>query len=142
MKVLVYGVLMLFAVSSVNKCDKGIEGRTVSLNEQFELEVEKTVVVKSEKFGLTFTRLQESRCPKGTSCIRAGEARVNLQVTNSEGNTETLVLESKGNCERQDGSCGETKKVLGYSIQLINVNPYPGTADKSEKSRVVLSVTK
>lgn len=143
MKLLAYALLLVFAASGLNKCDSDVEGKKIDLNDQFELHVEKTAILKSEKLGLTFTSLQESRCPKGTSCIRAGEAKVNLQVTNAAGETQTLTLESKGNCEKQDGSCGQSKKILGYSIKLINVNPYPGSGEKSEEGpKAVLEVSK
>lgn len=133
MKLLAYGLLLVLATTGMKECNSDMSGEAVKLNEIFELELEKTAVIKGEKLGMTFTKNQESRCPLGVSCIRAGEARVSLQITNGAGDTETLTLEAKGNCEKEDGSCGEAKTALGYAVKLISLNPYPGSAAAKNK---------
>lgn len=120
-----------------------MEGQAVNLNETFELELDKTVVIKGEKMGITFSKKQEGRCPLEVNCIQAGEARATLQLTNGSG-TETLVLEAKGLCHKEDGSCGETKTAMGYSLKLISLSPYPGSeADNmKEPVKAILMVSK
>jgi hypothetical protein len=143
MKLLAYGLLIVLATNSMEKCNPEMEGQVVNMNETFELELDKAVGIKGEKLGITFTKAQEGRCPLEVNCIQAGEGRVTLQIANG-GGTETLVLEAKGLCHKEDGSCGETKTVMGYNVKLISLNPYPGSeaAKNKEVAKVTLMVSK
>lgn len=144
MKLLVYSLMLVLTMGGLKKCDKEIEGPSAKLSEAFELEIDKTILIRTEKIGITFSKNQESRCPVGVSCIRAGEAKASFQVTNNEGSSETVVLEMKGSCSETDGSCGESKTVMGYTIELITLNPYPGSdaAKRKDPLTAKLKVTK
>jgi len=143
MKLLAYGLLLVFTMSGMKKCDTPVDGKMVKLGDTFELKVDETIMIEGEKVGITFVKNQESRCPLNVNCMRAGEAKTTIKLTNESGSKE-VVLESKGNCQEMDGSCGEMKKSMGYSVKLINVSPYPGSdaANKKEAVTAKLQVTK
>ena len=81
----------------------------------------------------------ESRCPFNSACIRAGEAKANLEITTDQ--KAVLQLEVKGLCYERDGSCGEQKTLSNYRFQLLNIDPYPGkgnTAGAEKIARLVV----
>jgi len=141
MKLLAYGFLLVLAMSGMKKCDHDVEGHGAELNKAFDLELNKTMVIKDGKVGITFLSNKESRCPSGVNCMRAGEAKASFSFTDGK-NTEEIVLEAKGNCQKDDGSCGETKTSMGYKIKLISINPYPGTSEKGQVAKATLQVMK
>ncbi|MEO1514986.1 MAG: hypothetical protein AAFV95_08230 [Bacteroidota bacterium] len=81
---------------------------------------------------ILFEKLEESRCPKGISCIRAGEAIASMQVGQGD-KKESMTLESKGMCEQDNGKCGQSKSTGGLQYHLLNIYPYPGSGS-SEKT--------
>lgn len=143
MKLLVFGFLIILAMNGMDKCDQEMEGSMVNLDEAFELELNKAVVVKEAKIGITFSNMQEGRCPLEVSCIQAGVARITLQLSDGE-DTENLLLEAQGLCHEEDGSCGEAKSGMGYKVKLISVSPYPGSdaARNKEVVKATLVVSK
>lgn len=135
MKLLAYGMLLVLTMTSMKKCETPADGRMVSLEEIFEIGIEESVMIKGEKIGITFLMNKESRCPVDVNCIRTGEAKATFQLTDADG-TKDILLEAKGNCQEQDGSCGQSKSAKGYKVKLINVNPYPGTDAAKNKETV------
>ncbi len=135
MKLLAYGLLLVFAMSGMKKCDTPIDGKTVNAGDTFELKVDETVMIKGEKVGITYVKHQDSRCPLNVTCMQAGEARATIKLTDESGSKE-MILKSKGNCQEMDGSCGEMKTAMGYSVKLINVSPYPGSDAAKNKEAV------
>ncbi len=146
MKLLIYGVLLLFTLSGVQKCDEGggdVDGTKVKLGETFEIELNQTGVFVKEEMGITFVSNKESRCPEGVTCIVAGEAIGSFKLR-SDDSSNDLTLTAKGLCQKEDGSCGESKAMMGYTVKLISINPYPESADaKANKPlKAKLMVTK
>ena len=135
MKLLAYGLLLVFTMSGMKKCETPVDGKTVNLSETFELGLEESVMVKGEKIGITFLMNKESRCPENVNCMRAGEAKASFQLTDADG-TKDIMLEAQGNCQEQDGSCGESKTAKGYKVKLISISPYPGTDAAKNKDAV------
>jgi len=128
MKLLTYGFLLVLAMSTVEKCDKEIEGPSAKLNEAFALELDKTILIKEEKIGITFSGKKESRCPVNVNCMRAGEVIASFQVTDANGQTKEVSLELKDNCsEKGTAECGVSTTAMGYKINLMRVDPYPGS---------------
>lgn len=142
MKYLLFALLLIGTLLNADRCDKMEEKAddSVALATPFELELNKTVKISGEDFGVQFNELEESRCPMHTNCIRAGEAFATLAVISKSG-TQNVKLEVKAYCYEDDGTCGETKTVMGYKLKLLNIYPYPGSEDKGEK-RVKLVVEK
>lgn len=108
---------------------KGV-GFSSDLNEVFDIRYGTTVNIPSEHLSITFKKLREGRCPTGVQCVQAGEGVATFEVR-VDNQREDLVLSAKGLCEG-DGSCGESKVILNYTIELINLFPYPAEVLESE----------
>lgn len=59
--------------------------------------------------------IEDSRCPEGTQCIWAGNAKVKLVVNVNGGRAETIELNT--------GSGNTAAIVNGYSIELVSLTP-------------------
>ena len=102
--------------------------RLVSLNRQIEVKWGREYVLDS---GLSFTieDMNDSRCPKGARCFRAGEAMVWLRMksfdTEQTDTTENIKLSKPGT---------DARTYKEYRFELIDVLPYPDIATKYKKS--------
>jgi hypothetical protein len=144
MKILLYSFLLFFAANSLYNCEHGHEDHSDSkLGDTIDLPLNESVKFGSEKLEITLVSNADSRCPLNVNCIQAGKAKITLKLT-KDGKEEMLELESKGLCQAEDGSCGSTGSVNGYTVKLINVYPYP-TEPKTDDAKAVyakLIVTK
>ena len=81
------------------------------------------------------TIVSDSRCLVDANCIWAGNAEVGFSITHKK-ELEGVNLNTNPDTETK-------KSVFGFTFQLLNVNPYPGSkgADTAPKS-VDIVVTK
>lgn len=80
--------------------------------------VNKQKKFSKSKLTIKFVSLiEDSRCPQGTDCIWAGNAKVKIKVTGKKGKSETFEL----NTTLEPKSV----KFEGYEIKLVDVTPYP-----------------
>ena len=147
MKVMLFSLLIVFSVNSIDKCNHGDhedhDGDNYSnLGDKIDLPINESVMIKSENLKISFESMNDSRCPTGVNCIQAGKAKVTLKLSKDD-KVETLELEAKGLCESDDGSCGSEGKSSGYLVKLINVYPYPAEPknadDKPAFVRLIIS---
>lgn len=96
---------------------------------------------------LTFAEVEDSRCPEGVTCIRAGSAIVDLDLKNLDLKTASSFSESQrvtmclGDCITLTPRTGfreaDTAKVslagTTYTLILTEVLPYPNTSKPVEK---------
>ncbi len=61
--------------------------------------------------------IEDSRCPEGTNCIHAGNAKIQIKVSKRGGESKTFELNTNL------GPKGETFE--GYAINLVNLTPTP-----------------
>jgi hypothetical protein len=61
--------------------------------------------------------IEDSRCPKGTNCISAGNARIQVRVTDARGRSETFEMNT------HLGARGAS--FAGYAINLVSLDPHP-----------------
>jgi hypothetical protein len=114
--VLLCAVLLLSLFSIACAGHSASPGRT-PLGQSFELRAGSSAAVEGG-LQIVFERVpSDSRCPMDALCIRAGEARVALTVSQDGRNADRREL-------RTDGAASETT-YLGYSIKLIALAPYP-----------------
>lgn len=71
----------------------------------------------------TVTKIMDSRCPKGVTCIWAGTVNVELQL-----NDQAVVNLAIG---KQKDTVFNNRN---YSFTLVNVIPYPGSSSDEPKS--------
>lgn len=69
------------------------------------------------RLAIRVVSVEDSRCPIGTRCVWAGNAKVTITVTNARGAAQTFDL----NTNLQPKSI----RFAGYEIRLTDVNPRP-----------------
>jgi hypothetical protein len=69
------------------------------------------------RLAIKVVAVEDSRCPTGTQCVWAGNAKVRIRVTNARGATQAFDL----NTNLQPKSV----RFAGYEIRLTDVNPRP-----------------
>jgi hypothetical protein len=95
------------------------------LGDLLPLTIADRISIQSEKLILSIESVGESRCPLNVQCIQAGKAKVKLSVQ-KEDMVYFVDLTAKGNCQKTDGSCGDSSTVRGYKYTLMSLTPYPG----------------
>ena len=85
---LLAGLLVVLA----QNCDKkNANVKTYPFDEKISLKYNEQVYIGSKKLAITFKDIQDSRCPKDVTCIRAGEAKVFLEVRQQGSTAETCI---------------------------------------------------
>jgi hypothetical protein len=91
----------------------------VGLNQPFSLPLNARAMVKREGLRMEFLTVQEdSRCPTGLDCFWSGRAVV---VVNLIKNGKSLGIVELTHSPNQSPS----QRVAGYSLQLVELSPYP-----------------
>ncbi len=86
--------------------------------QQFKLLVNRQKVISGSQITVKFiTLLEDSRCPEGTNCIQAGNARIKVMVSKRGGESKTFEMNTNL------GPKGDTFE--GYAINLVNLTPTP-----------------
>lgn len=92
--------------------------RSVPVGRPFELRVGETVAVQDELLVLTFDRVSEdSRCPLGVLCIRAGDAQVELTAVRLPDHRQAVLLYA--GAERRP----DTATVEDFTLRLVELDP-------------------
>ncbi|CAN5452975.1 hypothetical protein BH10ACI1_BH10ACI1_16050 [soil metagenome] len=86
--------------------------------ERVQLRVGKQKTVTTDKIKIKFVSLiEDSRCPEGTQCVWAGNAKIKIKVTNKAGKSEFFEINTNA------GVRGAT--FGGYAINLEELTPSP-----------------
>ena len=104
-------------------------------NQEFTINYGQTLFVKDSNLQLKFVSIgEDSRCPQGAQCIRAGNAAVNLEVSQTDKNSVNITLntneEPKAEVYQQ------------FTIKLTSLKPIPkdGVDIKTEDYSATLKV--
>ncbi len=97
-----------------------------NFGEEILLEYGKTVAIQSHDLLISLSNVEDSRCPKGVSCVWAGKATGHFSIQEKE-IKKSIKLEAKGLCNKD---CGETKAIDNYTIELIQIHPQPVSSKK------------
>jgi hypothetical protein len=93
-----------------------------------------TTTVQGEPLSIAFLRVAEdSRCPRGAQCVRAGEAKVELMLTLQD-RVENGILSTAA--EPRSVSLGP------YVVHLVRLDPLPTTAGPPSRYTATLRVEK
>ena len=96
--------------------------KKVMLDKNFVLRVGQEVLTADGKLSIKFVSVPEdSRCPRGVTCIWAGNVSVQLQVTKL--NSKSVKIEL--NTNPRDTPAGEEADCGNYHLKLVSVDPYP-----------------
>jgi hypothetical protein len=117
---------LTFAFISCNeKATSGPSHPEFMLGQTFDLALGKTMQLKGSDFTLNFAEVTEdSRCPEGVNCIRAGEVIFTL-------NSQSVKKAPKK----------EAMTMIGeYKITVTAVSPYPKDGVQMDRTSYVLSM--
>ena len=91
---------------------------------------------------VTFANVvNESRCPKGTTCVWAGTATVRFQLIPSAGSSEIDVLTVlPGGVSKDDIANLLPVDTLGVRLTLAELTPYPEAGKEPGKRHAMLRV--
>jgi hypothetical protein len=109
----------------------------VSLAQEFSLSPGQSARVRGENLTIKFIKVaSDSRCPQGATCVWAGEASSQVEVTDASG-TSFLTLTQPGLAEPPKTNSGN------YEI-TFNLLPYPqvGQEIKDEDYRLHLIISR
>ncbi|MCL4266829.1 MAG: hypothetical protein KJ069_26855 [Anaerolineae bacterium] len=99
---------------------------TTNLDEPFALAGDAETVVGTEGLTLHFERvLEDSRCPTQVDCVWSGQARI--LIVASQPGQEPVELEF--NTNPTPDQTVDLLPAYGYTVQLIQLDPYPQTTD-------------
>jgi hypothetical protein len=103
-----------------------------SLNEEFRLPIEETAIIIGEGLQIKFEAVTaDSRCPRGVTCIWAGEAKCQTTITFNK-TTAPLILTVSGSSMSQT-------VFEGYTLNF-NLEPYPQAQQTTDNNRYVLAM--
>jgi len=131
-------IVALFVAVIIAGCWSGDGAVKASLNEEFSLSIGQSAAVQEEQLALTFEGIQEdSRCPRGATCIWQGRVSSILQVSDGRDSTKLVLTEP--------GLSDEYGKVIYKQYEFTShVKPYPEMGKKisSGEYRVFLTMKK
>lgn len=112
-------ILVAFALILINV--QNVQGAAISLDKisldtPFQLGVGNTAALISTDIKITILNVEDSRCPADVLCVWQGEAKVSINVKRSQ---------DIGNFTLSSTAGQETQSFDGYSIKLVEVQPYP-----------------
>ena len=88
--------------------------------QQIKVLINRQKTIPGSKLTLKFVSLvEDSRCPRGTNCIDAGNAQITVKVSKSNGTAQTFELNTN--------SAPQFVTFAGYKIKLTDLNPEPAT---------------
>lgn len=90
-------------------------------------------------YTLRFAKVIDSRCPKDVICNRAGEAKVFLDIYQSDRFIETKVVVVYPNASLSSQLQTELE-INGFGIKILDVLPYPMASKPTKSSDVVLRI--
>lgn len=120
---------ILISVLAFTTCnDKTTSGTShpeFMLDQAFDLALGETKQLKGSDFTLNFAEVtQDSRCPTGVNCIRAGEVIFTL-------NGQSVTKEAN---KKVDTMIGE------YKVNILSVSPYPKDGVQMDRTAYVVNM--
>lgn len=127
MKAAGLGFIFLFVFGTV----MAIDAQTA---QQIKLGLNKQKVVSKDQLTIKFVSVvEDSRCPVGVDCIWAGNAKVQIKVTNRKGDSKTYELNT--HLEPQ------SVNFEGYEINLAGLLPHPRANTRINPNRYTATFT-
>ena len=95
-----------------------------ALRDTVRIPVGRTASFDNGRLTVAFDALEaDSRCPADATCVWAGDAAVRLALQTGD-RKQAATLHTTLQPQRAD--------YFGYAVGLVNVEPYPGTYDRSK----------
>lgn len=128
------------ASSSLNSGEAKPTEIAAKLNRKFSVGYDRSVRIPSDDLEIKFTDVVgDSRCPSEIDCVWQGQVEIVLHMTQGVRDLGNI------NLVRQAGRENSASATLdGYSIQLLEVKPYPKTSQPIDLSdyRAIVNVSR
>jgi len=106
----------------------GDQEDSVALGERFYLRINDVAYIKSEDIKVEFVDVvEDSRCPADVVCIWSGQVNILVSISKNGEDLGNLNLISAG-----EGDERAAQTFDGYSITLLDVDPYPISTQEIE----------
>jgi hypothetical protein len=139
----VYQLLFIvLAIGLVSSCNRSIATPftnsvdrqpieiAAKLDRQFSIRYDRVVRIPSEDLEIQFTDVvADSRCPSETQCVFQGQVEIKLHLVRGDRDLGNINLVRQAGLEN-----AAMATIDGYSIQLIEVKPYPKNSKPIELS--------
>ncbi|MDD5288814.1 MAG: hypothetical protein PHY28_06885 [Dehalococcoidales bacterium] len=124
--ILVSGVVLLSGCSSASKA---------SLGSEFTLSVGQSTRIASESMDIKFVDvIEDSRCPKGVTCIWAGQVSCAIEITKDNTENPITLTDSAGT--------GSSEGYIFQNYKIVcTVSPYPEAGKPIADGDYRLSIT-
>lgn len=136
-------VFFIFLYFSVFYACNNDEPAMVRINDQFTIQLDHQVKIVDEQnhsLYLTLVEIEENRCPSDAFCVHAGRVLIKVVIEDTR-NSQYSTLLCLGDCSP---SITSVKSFIfyniEYTIELMEVNPYPTTLNREDTRKVVLRV--
>ena len=124
-------VALLFAI--IIGCAARSDAKEKMLGQEFNLKIGQKARIKGEDLTINFSSVAEdSRCPEGVDCIWAGNAKIVLKLSKSNGASTSIELNT--NTEPRE------KSFERYEIVLKKLSPYPKKDSSIKKKDYVATL--
>ena len=133
MKRSVFVAVLILTFSSI----AAHEQRVIVLKQEFRLKIGESAQAPRDGLKVEFDSVAEdSRCPKGVTCVWAGNAKILLKVNKDSAQSANVELNTNIN--------PRTSRYLDYELRLKELKPYPesNATIKSSEYEVTLIVHK
>jgi hypothetical protein len=108
--------------------------RVIVLTQEFKLRIGESAEARTEGLKVEFASVAEdSRCPKGVTCIWTGNAKIVLKVKKDAGQPSNVELNTNVN--------PKTFRYLEYELRLKELKPYPQSDARIKSSEYEVTLT-
>lgn len=140
MKIVIQIVAALVILIGCKKEDTATPVSSGTLKNRIEMKPNESIQIKdgSVVILVKLVQVNDSRCPVNANCVRAGEAKVKLDVNVNGVANQGLEL-----CLACDATMNiPTNKTIGnkYKITLVAVSPYPEIPKGTAEPKIILVV--
>ena len=132
-------ILLLLAIPTLSAagCSGGKSGIAAEPGDEFALSVGQSVYIRGEDFEIRFIEvIADSRCPRGATCVWAGEVSCLIEITRSGEVTSKILV--------KPGSDGNSETSFNDYIIAFDIMPYPaaGKEIKQQDYRLIMIISK
>jgi len=103
-------------------------------NQTLKVRVNQQKTAVKSKLTIKFASLvEDSRCPEGTRCVWAGNARIQVRITDARGRSETF--------EMNTGTGAKGASFAGYAVNLTSLDPHPAANIRIDRNGYTATFT-
>ncbi|HMF58256.1 MAG TPA: hypothetical protein VK619_18070 [Pyrinomonadaceae bacterium] len=126
-------IITIIISLALGLAERSCEAKGVQLGREFKIKMGQNVGFREEGLRVEFKSVPEdSRCPQGVQCIQAGRARISLNLSKANGDSDSVELSTELN--------GQSATSMGYEIKLVKLEPYPRANQNINKNSYVATL--